>query len=246
MLWSPTETSSPPETIVLGLWPYATVEQIDYYVQGYEALYPDARLLLLQYSRSYDQQVGDALDALTTMDEKKALSDRPSVLLHLFGGCGAAQGCRLLRAYRIRTNKRLAVKAVVMDSVPKLTVPTFHAARQSPQLLLAFLYILLTVIYVRLISTINFWQFERRCRQNRHDLNDPYLISPEAKKCYIFEESDLMFTWRDRLTKEHDDEESVRDDITVKRTSIDDKGQRWTGDQERYWLGIDNVWNDEG
>ncbi|KAK3109386.1 hypothetical protein LTR53_017410, partial [Teratosphaeriaceae sp. CCFEE 6253] len=29
--WSPTAMSSPPKTIVLGLWPYATEEQIKYY-----------------------------------------------------------------------------------------------------------------------------------------------------------------------------------------------------------------------
>ncbi|EMC95834.1 hypothetical protein BAUCODRAFT_505951 [Baudoinia panamericana UAMH 10762] len=238
--WATPLPQSPPETVVLGLWPYATAQQIQYYVQGYESLYPDAQLLLLQYSTSYDRQLGNALDALTA-DEKRTPQDPPNVLLHLFSGCGAAQGCRLLRAYKIRTGHRLPVKAVVMDSVPKIVVPSFRSAQQSPQMLLAFLYILMTVVFVRLVTTINFWHFDQRCRQNRHDLNDPHLLPSDAKKCYIFEEKDLMFSWHD--SPKQDDEACVRDDINVRRSSIDEKG-KWTGDQERYWQGIENVWED--
>lgn len=235
----PVNQTSPPETVVLGLWPYATSEQIQYYVRGYEELYPSAELLLLRYSTSYDQQIGDALDALTAAHEKRSPQAPPNVLLHLFSGCGAAQGCRLLRAYKIRTGQRLAVKAVIMDSAPKLIVPSLRSAKQSPALLLAFIYIMMTVVFIRLFSTINYWQFEQRCRQNRYDLNDTNLLPPDASKCYIFAEKDLMFSWHDSEAKV--DEECIRDDISVKRTSIDDKG-RWTSDQERYWLGIENVW----
>ncbi|TKA75577.1 hypothetical protein B0A55_07934 [Friedmanniomyces simplex] len=234
--------SSSPETVVLGLWPYATGKQIQYYVQGYKSLYPDASLLLLEYSTSYDRQIGNALNALTTLDEKPSFNPAPKVLLHLFGGCGAAQGCRLLRAYKIRTGRRLTVRAVVMDSVPRLVVPSFRTATRSPQLLLAFLYILPMVVYIRAISTINYWQYDARCRQNRFDLNDQYLLPPEARKCYIFAEKDLMFSWNDSSIKD-DDEESVRDDVSVNRTSIDDDKGKWTIDQERYWLGIENVWD---
>ncbi|KAK3674431.1 hypothetical protein LTR78_005517 [Recurvomyces mirabilis] len=233
--------STAPDTIVLGLWPYATDEQTRYYVQGYEALYPDAQLLLLQYSTSYDKQLGDALDALTASQEKRALDAPPNVLLHLFSGCGAAQGCRLLRTYKIRTGQRLPVKAVVMDSLPALRVPTIHSIMASPYLVLSFLYTLLTMMFVRMIATLNYFHFEQRRRQNRHDLNNPFLIPPDARKCYIFEERDLMFSWHDS-TQDQADEECIRDDISVKRTSIDEKG-RLTGDQTRYWTGIDNVWN---
>ncbi|KAK4539551.1 hypothetical protein LTR36_010828 [Oleoguttula mirabilis] len=240
--WSPPALSTPPQTIVLGLWPYATHEQIQYYVHGYEALYPSARLLLLRYSMSYDQQLGDALDALTTMDEKQPSLSSPNVLLHLFGGCGAAHGCRLLRAYKVRTGERLGVKAVVMDSVPKVaSLPSMQSAWSSPRLLLASLYVLMTVFYIRMLSTLTFWHFNRRCQQNRQDLNDTSLLPADARKCYIFSDKDLMFSWCDSsVVGDYEDE---RQDYSVKRNSVDEKG-RWTGDQERYWLGIENVWDD--
>ncbi|KAI7349528.1 hypothetical protein KC354_g13197 [Hortaea werneckii] len=241
--WSPSLSASP-RTIVLGLWPYATHEQIQYYVQGYASLYPSANLLLLRYSRSYDEQLGNALDALTTINEKQNPDQTPDVLLHLFGGCGAAHGCRLLRAYKIRTGQKLGVKAIVLDSVPKVALPTLRASLQSPRLLFNAMFILMTVFYIRLLSTIAFWTFDRRCQQNRRDLNDPDLLPEDARKCYIFAEKDIMFTWQDTAGQDDDadDEEDERQDFAVKRTSIDEEGSRWTGDQERYWLGIENVW----
>ncbi|KAK5137955.1 hypothetical protein LTR08_005751 [Meristemomyces frigidus] len=228
------------DTIVLGLWPYATHEQIQYYVRGYESLYPSAQLLLLRYSSSYDQQLGSALDALTSLDEKRSSESAPNVLFHLFGGCGAAHGCRLLRAYKIRTGERLGVKAVVMDSVPKLALPSMRSASRSPRVIIAALYTLMTLFYIRFLSTITFWQFDRRCKQNRQDLNDSSLLPSDTKKCYVFSEKDLMFSWHDSPVPDEDEDE--RQDYSVKRTSIDEKG-RWTGDQERYWLGIENVWD---
>jgi len=237
--WSPA-LSSPPQTVILGLWPYATHEQIQYYIHGYAALYPSARLLLLRYSTSYDEQMGSALDALTTADEKQPSELAPNVLMHLFGGCGAAQSCRLLRAYKIRTGEKLGVRAVIMDSVPKVVLPALQSARSSPRTLLAAMYVLMTVFYIRLLSTISFWTFDRRCQQNRRDLNDPTLLPADARKCYIFSEKDLMFSWCDSPVADEDEDE--RQDFRVKRTSIDKKG-RWTGDQERYWLGIENVWD---
>ena len=231
--------SVPPQTIVLGLWPYATHEQIQYYVQGYASLYPNANLLLLRYSRSYDEQLGNALDALTAVNEKKP-SASPDTLLHLFGGCGAAHGCRLLRAHKIRTGQKLGVKAVVLDSVPRVAFPTVRASIASPRLFFAAIYMLFMVCYIRMFSTFAFWSFDQRCQQNRRDLNDPDLLPEDARKCYIFADKDLMFTWQDSFV--NNDDEDERQDFTVKRTCVDEKANRWSGDQERYWLGIDNVW----
>ncbi|KAK5115584.1 hypothetical protein LTR62_001243 [Meristemomyces frigidus] len=247
-LYTPTEpVSSAPTTIVLGLWPYATEEQIRYYVQGYEALYPAARLLFLHYSPSYDQHIGDALDHLTASHANRPLDAPANILLHLFSGCGAAQGCALLRTYKLRTGHRLPVQAVIMDSLPTIHIPTYAAAGRSPRLVLSFLYTLLTMLLVRIIATLNYFHFEQKRKQHRHDLNNPYLIPPQARKCYIFETKDLMFSWHDTVAEHlRGDEECVlRDDMNVKRTSVDDRG-KLSGDQERYWEGIDNCWTGHG
>ena len=99
---------------------------------------------------------------------------------------------------------------------------------------------MLTMVYYWLISSLTFWHAERRARQTQRDLKDPFLLPTEARKCYIFAAKDLMFTWCDSPV-ERPDEKLERQEYAVKRSSIDEKG-RWTGDQERYWLGIENAW----
>nr|POE93433.1 hypothetical protein CFP56_19445 [Quercus suber] len=235
--WYAPDLSTPPQTVLLCLWPRATDDQIHYYARGYESLYPSAKVCLLRYSSSYDEQLRYTLDALTTSEEKH--SDQ-SILLHLFGDDSAAQACRLLRTYRIRTGHTIGIEAVIMDSVPRLHIPTlrsaFRLSREIPTLLAA----LFVFAYYRLLWLIFFWQTEDRICQNRHDLNDPTLIPADATKCYIFTSSDLMFSWTDKFSR--DDGELVRQDYAIRRSSIDEKG-RWTGDQERYWLGIESAWN---
>jgi len=240
---SPIEASSPPETIVLGLWPHATGEQIQYYIEGYESLYPTAHLHLLRYSTSYDQQIGSVLDAITPETETQWSPATPNVLLHLFGDAGAAQGCRLLRAYKLRNGRALAVKTVVMDSVPTPTAPSLHLSLRAPAAILAYASLCLTLTYLWLLSTLTFWHTERRARQTQRDLQDPFLLPADARKCYIFAAKDLMFTWCDSPVGERASHDNglERQEYAVKRSSIDEKG-RWTGDQERYWLGIENAW----
>ncbi|KAK5697820.1 hypothetical protein LTR17_023787, partial [Elasticomyces elasticus] len=82
-----------------------------------------------------------------------------------------------------------------------------------PQLFLAFLCILPTVVYIRTVSTISYCEYDARCEQNRVDLNDPYLVPKGARKCYICTEKDLMFSWNDSSTM--GDEESIRNDVAV-------------------------------
>ena len=234
--WSAPALSTPPQLVVLGLWPSATSEQIQYYTQGYAALYPAARLVLLHYSGTHDRQVSNTLDALTA----GPLHTTPDILLHLFGEEGATHASRLLRAYKIRTGIPLAVNAVIMDSVPKLVIPSFRKATQSLQQLLGLAYLVMLLFWHAAIAIFTFWQAGQRRRRNQRDLNDPFLVPRGVRKCYIFEEADLMFSWCDSPVK--GDDEIERQDFTVKRSSIDEKG-RWTGDQERYWLAIENVWN---
>nr|POE51145.1 hypothetical protein CFP56_70522 [Quercus suber] len=235
--WYAPDLSTPPQTVLLCLWPHATHDQIQYYVRGYESLYPSAKLCLLRYSSSYDESLRLALDVLTDSEEK---CSNHSILIHLFGDDSAAQACRLLRTYRIRMGHTIGVEAVIMDSVPRLHVPSLRSAFRMSREIPTLLATLCAIAYYRVLWLLFFWQTEDRICQNRYDLNDPTLIPALATKCYIFASSDLMFSWSEKFSR--DDGELVRQDYAIRRSSVDDKG-RWTVDQERYWLGIESAWD---
>lgn len=49
-----------------------------------------------------------------------------------------------------------------------------------------------------------------------------------------------MFAW-DRPSEGEGEEVCERREFEVRRRRVD-RRERWTGDQERYWLGIENAW----
>jgi len=229
---------SPPHTVILGLWPGARQDQINYYVDGYQSLYPSAEIILLHHSCMSTQHIEKALERLCIGYEKVANPITQDILVHLFGDYAAVQVCRLLRAYRTRTNLTLAVKSIVLDSIPVMIAPSIHSYRMTPEQLLVSVYLTLLGIFWRLASVLAFWYSEPFNDQVQRDLHDPHLLPANTRKSYIFPERDVMWAW-DRPT----DQEEVceRQEFGVKRWRVD-QPHIWSGDQERYWLGIENAW----
>lgn len=235
---------TPPDTVVLGLWSYATDEQIDFYIDGYNILFPSARIIALR-----SDQTNAALDILTPINEKPASQHQEQVLLHLFGNDGASRVVDLLRSYRTRTGNALPIRAVVMDSIPAMPVPTFQSAIELPHQILLLAYVTIWTIYTWILSVLTLGYSDTASEQLRQSLHDPSLVPASARKVYIWASRDLMFSWKS--SAKHSSEEAPNSDecesyeYAVKRSTVDEKG-RWTGNQERYWLGLENAWEGGG
>lgn len=248
------ERMTPPDTVLLGLWPFATGEQVDFYLDGYNIIYPNADVIPIRHGRRHHDA---ALEILTQACEKPPSEQQPQMLLHLFGNDGAAHVVDLLRSFRIRTGQTLPIQAVIMDSIPAMPVPSLADAIESPQRLLLLTSTTLWTIYAFLLCFLTLGYSDTASERLRSGLHDPALVPRDARKVYIWAARDLMFSWRcsSRLAKAEraPDGVSVPDgdegdesyEYAVKRSSVDEKG-RWTGNQERYWLGIENAWEGGG
>lgn len=184
------------------------------------------------------QQIDNALLDLTIDQEKLSIHQSQDTLIHLFGNDAAANVCRLLRAYRARTNAPLGVKAIILDSVPVVIAPNLPILLASPHQLLLFIYLTLISILWRLASVLTLWFSEPLSSAVQRDLHDPHFLPADARKCYIFPEKDIMFAW-DRPRE--DGKVCERREFEVKRRKVDLREQ-WTGDQERFWLGVEEAW----
>lgn len=239
-----------PSVIILSLWPQATQEQTDYYTAGYQTLYPTSRIMLLHSDSS--KYGHDDWDDDTTLERLLGHSDaRPSysldntILLHLFGTSGAARACELLHGYRSRSGRPLNVQTVVADSEP---LPSFTAALRSSQPVPSTFYVLFLAFWMSLQELIQLWRTDVQASRIHQDLENPSLLPAEARKCYIFAYTGVMLTWLQSTlppakvcaTDRADREDECRE-YSIKRTLIDQKG-KWTGDQERYWMGIEGAW----
>ncbi|KAM0720961.1 hypothetical protein Q7P37_003246 [Cladosporium fusiforme] len=238
-------TTAPPHFVVLSLWPHATESQINSYVEGYEDLYPSAKILLLRGSwRAGSPDLDNVTNTLTgSLEEQREKPDMTTshpVLLHLFGHTGAINACTLLRAYRTRTETRLDVRAIVSDVEPSLSLSDLYATLlQSPA---KFLYYLLTLLLTFLAAAVTLFSYDSTTHQIRADLTNPALLPADVRKCFVFAAQDMMFSWCEAPGKNGVAE---RREWSVKRTSVDARG-KWSGEKERFWLGIEGVWEGVG
>lgn len=232
-------TTAPPHFVVLSLWPHATEFQISSYVEGYEDLYPSAKVLLL---RSSWRAGSPDLDEVTTTlsnsfyDHNEKPTTSQPILLHLFGHTGALNACTLLRAYRARTTTLLDVRAIVSDTEPSLTfsdlTTTLHTSPTQ------FLTLLLTLLLTFLTAAVSLFTYDDATHRIRADLTNPGLLPATVRKCFVFPAQEMMFSWCEAPGKNGVAE---RREWSVKRTSVD-AGGRWSGEKERYWLGVEGVW----
>lgn len=86
---------------------------------------------------------------------------------------------------------------------------------------------------------LTFWRSNAESYQVQQDLQDPLLVPHDVRRCYVFAEKDVIFSW---TTPNADNDEAERTEYPCKRTSID-KGGKWDGNKERYWLGIEGAWD---
>lgn len=238
------QPASAPDIVLLSLWPQATEQQILHYSVGYRTLYPTAKVVRLHNSgtnfKGNDHSHNTALDELLQSPGKNH-----RVMLHLFGTSGAAGACKLLRGYRLRTGGLLNVKACVVDTEPSLL------CLSSTEPLTSAFFTILLAFWTALQRYMWFFPSELQAGQIHQDLNNPSLLPKEARKCFIFAHRGLMLTWMQRSlprsktgepgSSEVDEEPDERREYAIRRSSIDQKG-RWSGDQERYWSGIEGVW----
>lgn len=236
---SPKATTAPPRYVVLSLWPHATESQISSYVEGYEDLYPSAKVLLLRSSwRGGSPDLDKILNTITgSLEEKneKPTTSHP-VLLHLFGHTGALNACTLLRAYRARTTTILDVRAIVSDIEPSLGFSDLYSTLlSSPS---QFLSLLFTLLLCFLTAAVSLFTYDDATHRIRADLTNPGLLPTSVRKCFVFPAQEMMFSWCESPGKNGVAE---RREWSVKRTSVDARG-RWSGEKERYWLGVEGVW----
>ena len=235
---SPRPTTAPPSYIVLCLWPHATESQISSYVEGYEDLYPTTKVLLLRSSwKSTSPDLDEVTNALTAcLEEKVSSSSSHPVLLHLFGQTGALNACSLLRAYRARTTTTLDVRAIVSDTCPALSASDLYSTLlDSP---IQFLTILLSLFLTFATAAVSLFAYDTTTHRIRADLTNPGLLPPSVRKCFVFPAQEMMFSWCEMEGRNGLHE---RREWSVKRTGVDARG-RWSGEKERYWLGVEGVW----
>lgn len=228
----------PPATILLSPWPSARPQQLECYVRGYKQLYPSSRVIVLHStstaskpSLSYACEVLDLPQALDALVEEDATQKdaAPAHLLHVFGNASAATACDFLRSYRMRTNRALGLRALVLDTAPCSFPYLLPSTSMSGFMDALISFLAHLVAYISSIFTAT--NTEILAHRVGTDLNDADLVGEKVFRCYMLKSQGLLFSWKGDQRREFE----------VKRDRVDGLG-RWNGDEERFWLGIEDAW----
>ncbi|KAF7198227.1 hypothetical protein HII31_00583 [Pseudocercospora fuligena] len=159
-----------PDVVVLALWPGASRDEFEDYINAYRSRYPGAKMETLAVTQKdapmlTNHEKGDIL----------CLGASDSVLIHMFGQHAAERVCAFLRAFYTQTGRTMNVQQLIYDSAPRsFLARTFW---QPYQLLVSACYLLCTpILGVDFLYDDQTW--------TKQDLEASHLLPSTVKRCY--------------------------------------------------------------
>ena len=245
---SPSNEADSPSTIIVFAWMGAQSRYVSKYTSHYFQRYPNAQILLITSNwgnftyrpmRTQHQRLAPAIPALLAKDDGKTL-------VHAFSNGGSIQFNSLAAAYRKETGKLLPVRALVLDSAPgratlRQSVGTILATLQMQWYLRPLLVVLASLFVGTLWLVKQLTGAKDVVEQLREDLNDRRLVAHEARRCYIYSDTDESVSAKD--VEEHADDARQKGWLVSMEKFV---GSAHAGhmrlDGARYWKIVEGLW----
>ncbi|KAI9684871.1 MAG: hypothetical protein M1822_005520 [Bathelium mastoideum] len=242
-------SSGPPNLIILAGWAGAKLRPISKYVQGYQRLYPAARILVTQSQffdlafrtlRSTQKRLDPALEVV-----QAAACANERILLHSLSNGGAFIATQLAVKYRLATGNPLPIRAHIIDSAPGVATirrGMAASAAAAPKgwlrpLVLGVLYAFCFTIWLtsRVFKTVNVVDRIRRGLLNNE------ILAAKRQISYIYSKTDQVIGFED--VEEHATEAEEKG-LKVKRVVYEKSAHvaHAVADPGRYWSTVSETW----
>ncbi|PYI03784.1 hypothetical protein BO78DRAFT_399481 [Aspergillus sclerotiicarbonarius CBS 121057] len=265
----PTKTTPTPapQTILLAFWMNAPPRALTKYIQRYQALYPNARILTL-HSNTRDfifppspstqqrllQPAVDYLLIPQTQTQNKDANEGDNIHIHLFSNGGIFTTTTLLSAYKHATGHALPISSMIIDSAPGK--PTLAGGFRAFSFILPgnFLLRVLGQMVLGVLLGVMFGSFwvmgvEDAVSLGRRRVNEAELVRKGdgkwGRRCYVYSKEDGLVDWRD--VEDHAQEaEMLKGELgleVVRREKFVGSKHvaHMRGDEERYWRVVREV-----
>ena len=236
----------------------AASKHIAKYTNGYQRLFPEAAILLIQSSLS-GMFLGCDLDPAfeviqsyiqdSQADSKKDV--KRLIVLHAFSNGGASNAIWLAKQL-LQTHDELPFDSLILDSCPgraKLASGTRAVTLSLPNQYLVRVvgwYVVCAALFTYML-VFNALSIEDDITRLRRSLNDAKLFSQKLPKPYIHSKADLMVD--SRHVHEHAEEARQRGYATVREELFESAPHcaLLNEDSERYWTNVKaHVMSDDG
>lgn len=240
---------SAPDLILLCSWLDALPKHIAKYTEGYNALYPHTRILLVTTSFLEMSFNGTKAELARIEPVIEVLLSGPpdqKILLEFFSNGGAYTSCYIAREYKARTGRCLPIGAQIQDSSPgqwgyarsisalSMSLPKSFILRWLGYVFL-HLFMSWYVVVVRITGQEYFNTVIGR------QLNNKMWFDQAAPRLYFYSRTDSMVSWEH--IEAHAKEAKVKGYQVTKEEFV---GSAHCGhmmrDPARYWGAVKAVW----
>lgn len=258
-----------PGLIIICSWMFAAHKHIAKYIRSYQALFPNAWVLLLQNNISNMTWVPDRMQIPQLKPAVEVINDfisthesgskQPKILLQSFSNGGTHRAVQLAQAYRESfgpgSTAQLPISAFIIDSAPGqpsfgLTIDAVVQGMPKGFLIRA----IGTPIAYGVIGLCGAFHYtglaELAVAKTWRTLNDPNgpFLKPTVPRTYLYSHKDAMVPWADTI--EH---------ARLAKAALDEQDSETTGlitcveflkaphvnlvseDADRYWKAIQNT-----
>ena len=263
---SPDIPAPPPTLIIIVGFTHSSKKSIAPYVARYAALYPHARITVLESHfadmspfpvstrRSRERGFDEIFRILEPhgpagSEEDGSPDSAHRVVVHVFSGGGQSRFGGLAAAFRRRFGRALPVRLLVLDSAPapsRLGLKTRAAAAtiKVPYGWLGTVLLVPLALWTAFMITWTAvtWQTDPLDYAFR-GLNDPALVPRQGLRLYVLSRSDSILDWRE--VAEHA-AEARGQGYEVRELEVVGSGHvaHAKTDPERYWKAIVAAWHE--
>lgn len=248
------QDAASPRLIVVASWMDARDAHIAKYIDQYQALYPESKILLIKNTFSHILwESTAATEGQPAVSYVRSLMDsgylspspsRPEILVHVLSNGGVASTKTLFNSYRQQTGRTFPSHTTIYDSCPG-----WYAYSNTQKVLMASVpkgvlswiiapFVHLLNMYFWIVISLG-WPYGLVTNAAFH--NNPK-ENQETNRTYIYSPSDEMVDWRH--IEEHTRQAEVKG-FTVKREVFPDSPHvaHVRADGRRYWKIVRETWD---
>lgn len=258
----PPSESRDPGLIVICSWAFAKPRHISKYLKGYQGVYPNSKILLVQQKinnmlfnpDSWQMAMFDPAAKVIKGYVDSVGNSTPQILLQTYSNGGSHSAVQLAETYKKRFGTDMPISAFVMDSTPGAPHYWETIAAMQSSLPKTFLGRTLGAAMVHGVimttGAMDFAGMELATKKLWRTLNDPNeaFLKAHIPRTYIHSQKDVMILSRD--VESHAEtarnillEKGAEGGMVVVEEFIDTPHvNHMPSDPERYWNIIRSTW----
>ncbi|TVY16698.1 hypothetical protein LARI1_G003900 [Lachnellula arida] len=257
---NPTSATTPsdpthPTTIIFCAWMGISPKSryLNSFYNHYHSLYPSARIISVLSNNSFFSWTSTAarLDLhrpiVSAIETDPNPQSKRNILVHVMSNGGALGFVDTCKLYKEKTGAELKLKGIVFDSAPgqyTFSSAYYGISQNFPKGMLWYPIAAFSWVALALLGRTSLGPCVR-IEGSRSALNDFEVVDENAKRVYIYSDSDGVVNWQSVEAHAHDAETKGfgTGNLMLEKWQGSGHIQHMLKDSDRYWSVVTQLWS---